>query len=199
MRKSILFLLLAAAGAATVQFAAAAQQRNDPGYDVAEMYKMHFTKVNTEFSTAAQPTLDELARLKAEGYKAIINLRTPREHDAAAEEARAKELGLRYFNIPVVYMDPKDEQVDEFLKLTDDPKNRPVLIHCTMAIRVSAFWMIRRVLRDAWSVDKAEEEAVRLGLSAQHLKKFARDYIESHAKGQTGAAGSMPIRREDGR
>lgn len=163
-------------------FGAAAQQRNDRGYDVAEMYKMHFNKVNNEFSTAGQPTLDELARLKAEGYKAIINLRTPREHDAVAEEARARELGLRYFNIPVVYMDPKDEQVDDFLKLTDDGKNRPALIHCTMAIRVSAFWMIRRVLRDGWSMEKAEEEAERLGPPARHLKTFARSYIERHRK-----------------
>ena len=92
-------------------------------------------------------------------------------------------MGLRYFNIPVAYADPKDEQVTEFLKLTDDPANRPAFVHCTGAIRVGAFWMIRRVLRDGWSVEDAEKEAEKIGLrEAPHLNQFARAYIEKHKK-----------------
>src|SRR3954447_12871157 len=79
----------------------------------------NFLRVNEQFCTGGQPTIEALAGLKADGIKAIINLRPPSEHQAAEEQARAKELGFRYFNIPVVYMDPKIEQVDEFLKLTD--------------------------------------------------------------------------------
>ncbi|MCI0486103.1 MAG: protein tyrosine phosphatase family protein [Blastocatellia bacterium] len=143
----------------------------------------NFLRVNEEFCTGGQPRLEHLEKLKAEGTKAIINLRTPGEHRAAEEEARAKELGLRYFNIPVVYTAPKDEQVDEFLKLTDDPQNRPAFIHCTAAIRVGAFWMIRRVLRDGWTIEKAREEAAKVGLrNAPHLDEFVLKYIESHRK-----------------
>ena len=95
----------------------------------------------------------------------------------------AKELGLRYFNIPVVFADPKDEQVDEFLKITDDADNRPAFIHCAGAIRVGAFWMIRRVLRDGWTIEAAEEEAKKIGLrESPHLNEFARKYIERHRK-----------------
>jgi protein tyrosine phosphatase (PTP) superfamily phosphohydrolase (DUF442 family) len=157
---------------------------NDLPYDMAAMYKMHFTKVNDQFWTGGQPPLDELARLKAGGIRAIIVLRKPgeRHFDAAAEEAEAKRLGLRFFLIPVDFENPKEEQADEFLKLTDDPKNRPAFIHCAMAVRAGAFWMIRRVLRDGWPVDKAEEEAEKVGLGARHLKKFARDYIAKHQK-----------------
>ena len=121
------------------------------------------------------------AKLKAEGVKAVINLRLTSEHRAAEEEAAAKELGLRYFNIPVSFGDPKDEQVTEFLKITDDKRNRPAFIHCAGAIRVGAFWMIRRVLRDGWSVEKAEAEAEKIGLrESPHLNEFARRYIENH-------------------
>ncbi len=76
--------------------------------------------------------------LEKDGVKAIINLRQPGEHRAAEEEAKAKELGLRYFNIPVVFGDPKEEQVTEFLRITDDPENRPAFIHCAAGIRVSS-------------------------------------------------------------
>src|SRR5262245_56728885 len=141
----------------------------------------NFLRVNKDFCTGGQPKLEHLEKLKAEGVKTIINLRQPSEHRAAEEEAKAKELGLRYFNIPVAYGNPNEEQVAEFLKITDDPENRPAFIHCTAAIRVGAFWMIRRVLRDGWKVEDAEAEAEKIGLrESPHWLEFARKYIETH-------------------
>jgi uncharacterized protein (TIGR01244 family) len=141
----------------------------------------NFLRVNDQFCTGGQPRMEHLEQLKTEGVKAVINLRTPGEHRAAEEEAKAKELGLRYFNIPVAFADPKEEQATTFLEITDDPANRPAFIHCTAAIRVGAFWMIRRVLRDGWSIEKAEEEARKVGLrESPHLNEFARTYIEQH-------------------
>ncbi|MBI3404532.1 MAG: hypothetical protein HY046_03635 [Acidobacteria bacterium] len=157
----------------------------------------NFRRVTPEFFTGGQPRLEHLAELKAAGVKAIVNLRVPTEHRAADEEAEAKRVGLRYFNIPVVFANPKDEEVTEFLKLTDDSANRPMFVHCTAAIRVGAFWMIRRVLRDGWTVDKAEEEATQVGLrQSPHLNEFARKYIDAHkndskpARGKSGEAAS---------
>lgn len=141
----------------------------------------NFLRVNTDFCTGGQPRLEHLEKLKAEGVKAIINLRQPSEHRADEEEAKAKELGLRYYNIPVAYGSPKEEQATEFLRLTDDPANRPAFIHCTAAIRVGAFWMIRRVLRDGWTMEAAAEEAKKVGLrEAPHLDEFVRSYIANH-------------------
>lgn len=143
----------------------------------------NFVQVNKEFCTGGQPRLEHLQKLKDEGVKVIINLRPTGEHRAAEEEAKVKELGLRYFNIPVVFGDPKEEQATEFLKITDDPTNRPAFIHCASAIRVGAFWMIRRVLRDGWTVEAAEEEARKIGLKENpHLNEFARRYIERNRK-----------------
>jgi protein tyrosine phosphatase (PTP) superfamily phosphohydrolase (DUF442 family) len=170
-RTTLLTLILAAiAGAVAVN---AQQQEEAP--------IRNFLRINDQFCTGGQPRLEHLEKLKAEGVKAIINLRQPSEHRADEEEAKAKELGLRYFNIPVVYRDPKEEQVTEFLRITDDPANRPAFIHCTAAIRVGAFWLIRRVLRDGWTFEAAEKEAEKVGLrEAPHLKEFARQYIEKH-------------------
>ncbi|GEM_PF-4648310 len=150
---------------------------DNTGYDVAAMYKMRFNQVTPQFATGAQPTVGILEELKAKGTQAVINLRPRHEHNAAEEEAAAKRLGLRYFNIPVEYRNPMFEQVDEFLKLTDDPANRPALVHCTMNIRAGAFWAIRRVVRDGWKWEDAEKEAQRGAPVADHLRKFAQDYI----------------------
>lgn len=142
----------------------------------------NFLRVNEEICTGGQPSLEDLEKLKAEGVRAILNLRQPTEYAAAEEAAKAKELGLRYFNIPVSGRDPKDEQVEEFLKIANDTNNRPLFIHCASANRVGAFWMIRRVLVDGWAVEKAEEEATKIGLHTAAMREFARGYIERHQK-----------------
>ncbi|MBI4474608.1 MAG: protein tyrosine phosphatase family protein [Acidobacteria bacterium] len=141
----------------------------------------NFLRVNETFCTGAQPTLEHLEKLKAEGVRAVINLRVPSEHDAPAEEAKAMSLGLRYINIPVVSSNPQDAQAEEFLKVTDDAQNRPAFIHCASANRVGAFWMIRRVLRDKWSVQDAEAEALKIGMAKNGaVHTFALKYIDKN-------------------
>jgi uncharacterized protein (TIGR01244 family) len=143
----------------------------------------NFLQVNSEFCTGGQPRIEHFAKLKADGVKAVLNLRTPDEHRAEEERAAVQQAGLKYFNIPVIFGEPTDAQVDEFLKITDDPGNRPMFIHCTAAVRVGAFWMIRRVVRDGVSVEAAVEEGKKVGMvNAPHLEEFARQYIATHAK-----------------
>ena len=142
-----------------------------------------YLKVTPEFCTGGQPRPEHFALLKADGVKAVLNLRQPGEHRSEEEQEAVKAAGLRYFNIPVNYQQPTDAAVDEFLRITDDPANRPAFIHCTAAIRVGAFWMIRRVMRDGWTFEKAEEEARNVGLrESPHLNEFARKYIAAHKK-----------------
>ena len=143
----------------------------------------NFLQVTPQFCTGGQPRPEHFAKLKADGVKAVLNLRTPGEYRADEEQAAVEKAGMKYFNIPVVYTAPTEAQADEFLKITDDPANRPMFIHCTAAIRVGAFWMIRRALRDGMSVDAALEDARKVGLNnAPHLEQFARQYIEAHKR-----------------
>jgi uncharacterized protein (TIGR01244 family) len=143
----------------------------------------NFVKLNGDFCTGAQPRLEHLEKLKADGVKSILNLRPAGEHRAAEEEAKVKELGLQYFNIPVVFGEPKEDQVAEFFKITDNRSNFPIFIHCAAGIRVGAFWFIRRVLRDGWTSEAAEKEADQIGLKeSPHWKEFAVKYVEAHRK-----------------
>ena len=143
----------------------------------------NFLQVTPEFCTGGQPRIEHYARLKADGVKAVLNLRQPTEHRAEEEQQAVEAAGLKYFNIPVSYQNPSDADVDQFLKITDDPANRPMFIHCTAAIRVGAFWAIRRVLRDGMTIDAALEEAKKVGLrEAPHLEQFVQAYVASHKK-----------------
>ena len=186
-----MFILLVVAWLAQVQAPAGSPP---PAGDVPPI--RNFMRVTPQFCTGAQPRLEHFAQLKAEGTRAVLNLRTPGEHRAAEEQAAVEKAGLKYFNIPVEYAHPTPANADEFLRITDDPANRPMFIHCTAAIRVGAFWMIRRVLRDGFTPEAALEEARKVGLvPTPHLEEFARSYIESHkGKPPTGVppAGAVP-------
>lgn len=141
----------------------------------------NFLQVTPDFCTGAQPRPEHFAMLKSRGVTTVLNLRVPAEHRAEEERAAVEAAGLSYVNIPVAYGNPTDADVDAFLKVTDAAAARPMFVHCTAAIRVGAFWLIRRVLRDGMTWDAALEEAKKVGLvNAPHLEEFAKAYIASH-------------------
>jgi protein tyrosine phosphatase (PTP) superfamily phosphohydrolase (DUF442 family) len=108
----------------------------------------------------------------------VLSLRPAGEGvDLALERARVESQKMRYFNIPVDGSKPRSDQADEFLRLTRDKANHPMLVNCATANRVGAFMMILRVVDQGWSEQKALEEAIKIGLNSDGLKRFAKDYI----------------------
>ncbi|HEU4345019.1 MAG TPA: protein tyrosine phosphatase family protein [Candidatus Binatia bacterium] len=137
--------------------------------------------LDDNFSTGGQPTNQAYAKVAASGFQSVLSLRVANEGvDLFRERASVEQNKMRYFNIPVVSSAPRAEQADEFIRLVKNSSNHPMLINCASANRVGAFMMIYRVLEQHWSEDKALEEAVKIGLTGEHLKKFARDYIARH-------------------
>lgn len=142
----------------------------------------NFSQVSDQVCIGGQPAMEDLAQLKGMGIRAIVNLRHPAEYNAAEEEVKAKGLGMRYFNIPIDPSHIRDDQVEEFLKITSDRRNLPVFVHCTKGVRVAIFLMIRRVLVDGWRIEDAEAEAQKIGLHNSTLVEFAKNYIADHSK-----------------
>jgi uncharacterized protein (TIGR01244 family) len=129
---------------------------------------------------ATQPAA--MAALKNEGYASVINLRMASEQGAEVDASRAaaQAAGLRYIHLPFDAANPDSKVVDSFIAAVSDRANQPVYIHCASANRVGAMWMIKRALKDGWSVDRASAEAEAIGLTNPKLKAFATEYIASH-------------------
>lgn len=142
----------------------------------------NFTKVDAVIACGGATDITALDGLKQEGFKTVVNLRLATEQGAniAENEAKAKALGLKYVHIPVSGSAPDPKAADQFLATIADKSNQPVYIHCASANRVGAMWMIKRVVQDKWTTDKALDEAKLIGLTNPGLEKFARDYIASH-------------------
>ena len=120
--------------------------------------------------------------LKKEGYVSVINLRLANEEGANVDAGRAaaQAAGLKYIHLPFNAAMPDSKVIDNFLATVADKSNQPVYIHCGSANRVGGVWMIKRVLQDKWTLDRALTEAQAIGLNNAALQTFATDYIKSH-------------------
>ena len=138
----------------------------------------HLLCLSDRFATAGQPSEQAFSKFAANGFRSVLNLRTAAEGvDLAKERQLVEQSGMRYIHIPVISNAPQAAQADEFIRVVKDKANQPMLIHCGSANRVGAFMMIYRVVEQGWSEEKAQEEAARIGLRSEVLKKFAQEYI----------------------
>jgi uncharacterized protein (TIGR01244 family) len=144
----------------------------------------NYTRVDAVVACGGATETGALEGLKKDGFKAVINLREASEAGANIEDnaAKAKALGLNYIHIPINGQAPQPRSVDDFLAAVSNKANHPVFIHCGSANRVGAVWLVKRVLQDGWTVEKATEEAKMIGLRSAPLEQFALKYIEEHRK-----------------
>src|ERR1051325_11161856 len=182
--KRTVVLLLIVASALFLSSAAAGQDREklDKRQQALKEDVPHLLCLDERIATGGQPKDSAYSKLAAEGFRAVLNLRTESEGaDLKHEQEEIEKAGLRYISIPFVSTEPKDDKVDQFIKAVKDNNNQPILIHCGSANRVGALWMIYRVVDQGWTEEKALDEAIRIGLTSQVLKTFAHEYIASHS------------------
>ncbi len=113
-------------------------------------------------ATGGQPTEEGLRRLKALGFRTVVNLRTEAE-GSKEEGALVKEAGLRYVSVPVTPETFSAADVDAVAKVLDDPAAAPVLLHCTTANRVGGLWTVLQV-RKGKSFEDSQKEGRTIGL-----------------------------------
>ncbi len=131
---------------------------------------------------AIQPAA--VPEIKRMGYASIINLRDARETGANVEDEgfAAKDAGLRYFHIPFSVASPDPAAVDRFIEIITSKGIEPAFIHCLSGGRAATMWFIKRLVVDQWDFDRAEKEAVALGMKNPALKEFAINYARTHKR-----------------
>ena len=147
----------------------------------------NFGKVNDNYFRGSQPTAAQMESLKAMGVKTIIDLR--RDY-VPAERQWANELGLNYFNLPLLPgRAATKEQTEYFLRLVNDPANAPVYVHCKGGRhRTGAMTAVYRITHDGWTAEQAFEEMLKYdfddgffgGPGAQ--KKFVFKFFEERKR-----------------
>jgi uncharacterized protein (TIGR01244 family) len=126
---------------------------------------------------AGQPSPDDWALLPGAGITAVITLRHDAELGGFDEEEAVRDLGLEFASIPwngpAELTDETFDRTRELLGQVDSP----TLFHCGSANRVGAVWLPYRVLDQGVDVERAVEEARRIGLRTPEFEARALDYI----------------------
>jgi len=88
----------------------------------------NFGQMDDRFFRGAQPAEGDIKSLASLGIKTIIDLRDdPTNYEKRAAEAS----GMRYVNIPMSDSSrPRDEQIEEFLKIANNPATGRFFVHC---------------------------------------------------------------------
>ncbi|PZM80265.1 MAG: hypothetical protein DKT66_13420 [Candidatus Melainabacteria bacterium] len=112
----------------------------------------------------AQPSRQGFEALKAAGVKTVINLRDGKK-DISNEKELVESMGMKSVSIPLsVFKSVKDEDIEKFLKIVNDPKNGPIYMHCRQGQdRCGTMVAIYRLTQQNWGATQAYDEMLKYG------------------------------------
>ena len=107
-----------------VSFAQSTQQQQAA---VSNIKIKNFGQMDERFYRGAQPKKEDYKDLVALGINTVIDLQEkPKDYEKPMVEA----LGMRYINIPMEDKSyPSMEQINQFLKVVDDPATGKFFVH----------------------------------------------------------------------
>jgi protein tyrosine/serine phosphatase len=170
---------------------AACAQEKDKGFNDVKI--KNFGQMDERFYRGARPKDRDLQALAAMGVKTIIDLTdNSKEYEQPAVEAA----GLRYINIPMVdKSSPSMSQINEFLKVVNDPGIGKFFVHCAGGRhRTGVVGAVYRFNKDRWNLDQAlaEMDHYEFGSGYGHGKQrdFVKEYYQQFQTTQASATGT---------
>ena len=147
----------------------------------------NFGQMDDRFYRGARPKEEDLKTLAAMGVKTIIDL-TDNSRDE--EQPAVEAAGLRYINIPMVDKGyPDMDQINQFLKVVDDPATGKFFVHCAGGRhRTGVVGAVYRFTHDHWNLEQAlsEMDQYEFGSGYGHGKQ--RDFVQNYWKQFQAAA-----------
>jgi len=139
----------------------------------------NFGQMDERFFRGSRPEDKDYPALAALGVKTVIDLT---DNSMEYEKPAVEAAGLRYVNIPMVDKSyPTMGQINQFLKVVDDPATGKFFVHCAGGRhRTGVVGAVYRFHYDHWNLDQAlaEMDQYEFGSGYGHGKQrdFVRDY-----------------------
>ena len=187
---SVLFAVISLVLASSIS-AISQEQKETSKSSATNVNIKNFGQMDDRFFRGGQPKEDQYHELAALGIKTIIDLREdPEEYEKRSVEA----LGMRYVNIPMIAKKyPEAAQVEQFIKLVDDPETGKFFVHCAGGRhRTGVMGAVYRFNHYNWNFDQVYAEMKKYDFYTRwghgDFKKFVQDYAESQQQKATAAA-----------
>jgi protein tyrosine/serine phosphatase len=159
---------------------AAAQTAPDP-QKFSHIKIGNFGQMDERYYRGAQPQPGDYQALKDLGVNTVIDLRNdPTDYEKREVEA----LGMKYINIPMSgWKYAKDAQVEEFMKVMNDPSTGVVYAHCKAGKhRTGLTGAIYRFEKYGWDYDQVYKEMKNYDYSSWPVHYNIKQYVIDYAK-----------------
>ena len=146
----------------------------------------NYAKIDNYVSRSAQPQKEDFAWLKEQGVTDVINFRTMVvEAIDFDEEVEVLKQGMRYHNIPSRTKNPTDENINKFLNLVEEIKNRSGKAHIQCkagADRTGMYAFIYKMLKGIGTLAGNEREWLEHGHNTKlysDLRNWAKNFVKT--------------------
>jgi len=155
-------------------FAAAKDEKKSSGVTI-----KNFGQMDERFYRGAQPKEDEYGQLAALGIHTVIDLQ---EKPKGYEKQAVESLGMRYVNIPMVDKAyPKEEWVNQFLRVVNDPQTGKFYVHCAGGRhRTGTMGAVYRFTQNHWTFDQVYKEMKDYDFYTSWGHGDFKDYLEAY-------------------
>lgn len=172
-----------------------AEKHSDPAF--ANIKISNFGKMDDRFYRGGRPKQRDFASLKALGIQTVIDL----TDDSPEEKGYVEAQGMRYVNIAIPDKhDPSDAQIQDFLKLVNDPATGKFYVHCAGGRhRTGVMGAIYRFHNYHWNFDQVYAEMLDFDFytSWGHggQKKFVENYAQRMLQTNSAAAATTTTKQ----
>lgn len=146
---------------------------------------------------SGQPRGPGLLWLRLRGIRTLVNLRSPGSDGMAEEERFARRYGLAYHNFCIGHTAGTVRvAADQFLRIMEDERNWPVLVHCSRGKeRSGVLAAVFRIECEHWRRSEALAEMYRRGVTPGSLEA-AEDFVRRYGAINPLVAAATPSQAE---
>ncbi|MBW4687599.1 MAG: phosphatase [Komarekiella atlantica HA4396-MV6] len=146
-------------------------------------------RINENLTTTGQVIPQQVKQAIQEGFKSVLNLRSPDELGFVKDEQQVVEaLGLHYINFPLKLEALNEELITDILTILEQmPK--PAVVHCAAGMRSTGVALLSIAIQEGLTPEQTFSKARNLGFGYfEHvnvnprLKQLFVDYVNKHAK-----------------
>ncbi len=146
---------------------------------------MQLRPITDNVAIADQPTEDDLAALRQEGYVGVVNLRHDGEPDqplgVAAEGRNVQGHGMNYLHHGIGGAPLTEQGVKEVCDFLDAHSTGKVLVHCRKGGRAAALVLLHQARTHGWAPEEALARGDALGLKVEgNLRMMVQQYLDAH-------------------
>ncbi|GAB4343222.1 MAG: hypothetical protein OHK0047_35670 [Leptolyngbyaceae cyanobacterium] len=121
-------------------------------------------KITDDLAIAGQLTLEEFEQLVEEGYRSVVNLRSPDETGfLRSEQQILEQFGICYLSHPTTLGDIHPDfirtLIQQIIKLP-----QPILFHCDSGTRSAILALLYIAMKQGMKAEQAFQKVTELGL-----------------------------------